>query len=88
METKTNIQTAERLLLPARAVAELLGISTRQVWSLNATAQLPKPVRIRRSVRWRAVDIAEWITMDCPSRDGFEAATASDDSLMVLIDPS
>ena len=89
METKTNIQATERLLLPARAVAELLGISTRQVWSLKATGQLPQPLRLRRSVRWRCDKLITWLDAGCDMRQfGAEGGAGAGATQTILLDPT
>jgi excisionase family DNA binding protein len=63
-------------LLTVREVAAALRISSRQVWKLLSSGRLPAPVRLSRSVRWRASDIAEFIRLGCPARDRFEAEIA------------
>ena len=60
-------------LLTVKDVAARLRISQRQVWKLLASGRIPAPVRISRSVRWRAGDITRWIELGCPSRERFEA---------------
>lgn len=60
-------------LFTVKDVAKRLKVSVRQVWKLNASGQLPESLRVARSVRWRAADIAEWIGMGCPVRERFEA---------------
>lgn len=60
-------------LLTVKEVAKRLKVSVRQVWKLNASGQMPKSVRVARSVRWRAADVAAWIGMGCPLRAEFEA---------------
>ncbi len=60
-------------LVTVQEVARSLKVSVRQVWKLRAAGQLPGPVRVARSVRWRAVDLADWVEMGCPSRERFEA---------------
>lgn len=52
-------------LLEVREVARLLKISVRQVWKLSASGALPTPVRIARSVRWRARDIDQFVEKGC-----------------------
>ena len=59
-------------LLTVREVAELLKISARQVWKLAASGRLPGPMRLGRSVRWRADDLAAFIAAGCDMRR-FEA---------------
>jgi predicted DNA-binding transcriptional regulator AlpA len=63
-------------LITVREVAAALRVSPRQIWKLNSTERLPAPVRLSRSVRWRASDIAEFIRLGCPARDRFEAEIA------------
>lgn len=63
-------------LMTVRDVAAALKVSARQIWKLNSTGRLPAPVRLSRSVRWRAGDIAEFVRLGCPSRERFEAEIA------------
>lgn len=63
----------ENGLLNVRQVGELLGLSTRQIWKLSSIGQLPAPVRIARSVRWRASELHDWIAGGCPNRERWEA---------------
>lgn len=60
-------------LLNVSDVAGKLRISSRQVWKLLASGRIPDPVRVGRSVRFRAADIERWVQLGCPSRDRFEA---------------
>lgn len=52
-------------LLTDQEVAALLKISRRQVWKLLAMGRLPEPIRINRSVRFRADVIRAWIEGGC-----------------------
>jgi len=54
-------------LLKDSEVAALLGVSRRQVWKLRAASQLPEPVRVGGSVRWREADLAAWMDAGCPA---------------------
>ena len=63
-------------LLNVKDVAARLRISTRQCWKMLSSGKLVEPVRLGRSVRWRALDIDEFIRLGCPSRDRFEAEKA------------
>jgi len=65
-------------LLTVKDLSQSLRISARQVWKLLSGGRLPEPVRLARSVRWRAADIARFIELGCPSREEFEAAKAPD----------
>jgi excisionase family DNA binding protein len=59
-------------LMTVKDVAAALKVSVRQVWKLCSCGRLPEPVRVARSVRFRAEDIAAWISQGCPSRDVFK----------------
>lgn len=63
----------EDRLLPVGQVASLLNLSQRAIWKLLAVGRLPRPVRLGRSVRWRAAELSAWIGAGCPSRDTWEA---------------
>lgn len=65
-------------LLTVRNLAALLKVSTRQVWKMTSAGRLPEPVRLGRSVRWRAGDIDEWVRLGCISRNEFEAAVTTE----------
>ncbi|MCC6493489.1 MAG: helix-turn-helix domain-containing protein [Pirellulales bacterium] len=62
----------ESLAISANQLAELLGISKRHLWSLNAQGKLPRPVRLGRAVRWPLGEIREWIASGAPDRDVWE----------------
>ena len=63
-------------LLTVKEVATALNVSTRHIWKLQSAGRLPPPVRLGRSVRWRASDLDRFIDSGCDMRD-FEAATAA-----------
>ena len=60
------------LAVSADEFAELLGISKRHLWSLNAQGKLPRPIRLGRSVRWRLDEIRDWLAAGAPDRDCWE----------------
>ena len=61
-------------LLSAKAVADVLGVSKRQIFRLNSNGgKIPAPVRIGGSVRWRRSDIEKWIEWGCCSASEFRA---------------
>lgn len=55
------------LLLSAEKVAEVLDISIRTLWRLRAARQIPAPIRVGGSVRWRTKDLEVWIAKGCPT---------------------
>jgi excisionase family DNA binding protein len=56
MTTQTKPADFEQLFT-VQEVAKRLAISIATVWRLSKSGDLPKPVRIGRSVRWRASDL-------------------------------
>jgi predicted DNA-binding transcriptional regulator AlpA len=61
------------LMMSARAIAAMLGVSIRQVWRLNATGKLPRPIRLGGSVKWKKTEIMKWFDNDCPDRQTWDA---------------
>ena len=61
-----------KLLISARELADMLGVSSRTVWRMNATCDLPAPVKLNRSVRWGLAEVSAWIELGCPTRSEFE----------------
>ncbi len=52
--------------------AELIDVGRATWWSWNSQHLVPAPIRIGRSVRWRADEIRRWIGAGCPARDAWE----------------
>ena len=52
---------SQALLLKADEVADLLAISVRSVWRLASRGELPPPIEIGRSKRWRRDDIEKFV---------------------------
>lgn len=63
-------------LLNVRDVAARVRVSVRQVWKLASSGRIPKPVRLGRSVRWRAAELQAWIEAGCPARDQWKQQRA------------
>ena len=59
-ETSMPSQQAA-LLLTVKEVAHLLGLGQRTVWRLSSIGELPPPIRIGRSRRWRRQAIEEYV---------------------------
>ena len=66
-------QTQQPLAVSARELSAMLGVSLRQIWRLNSTGRLPKPVRLGGSVKWRRDEILAWLGQNCPARSEWEA---------------
>lgn len=55
------------LLITMAEVCRLTGLSRPTVYRRCDAGDMPRPVRIGRSVRWRRADIIAWIDAGCPS---------------------
>lgn len=75
--TDAKDEPARPFLIKSNDAAALLSISPRLLWSLDASGQIPQPVRLGRSVRWNVDVLRHWIEVGCPSRECFERATKS-----------
>jgi len=68
-----NRPTVEPLLLSARDLAVLLGVSLRSVRSMDRAGKLPRPLRLSPGcVRWRRAEIFSWIAAGAPCRQVWE----------------
>ncbi len=56
------------MLIDAKTTASLLNISCRTLYRLCHEEAVPAPVRLGGIVRWRVLEITEWIDNDCPTR--------------------
>lgn len=62
------------LLLDAKCVASLLGISLATVHRMKAAGKLPPHVALSGGChRWRATDIRDWVADGCPEIRRWEA---------------
>ncbi len=69
MESKSSgsgVGETKEQLIDVKDVAERLGVCTASVWRLRDGGKMPEPVRVGRSVRWRALVIDRWIQDGCP----------------------
>lgn len=63
----------QTLLLSADELAAMLSISKRSLWRLRSAGQLPRPVQLGGSTRWRRIEVEEWVAAGCPSLTDWEA---------------
>lgn len=68
--SRRELDTEESTLISVEQVAEMLSISVRTVWRLVSTHRIAPPLRIGRLVRWRLVDVVDWIKNGCPAMNG------------------
>lgn len=72
--SKKQASSLQSIAISAKQLSQLLGVSLRQVWRLNATGKLPRPVRIGGSVRWNRAEMIRWFSeAGCPDRQTWEA---------------
>jgi len=69
----STVVNKDLICVSARELSDLLDISERHVWRMNAERKLPKPIRIGRCTRWGMKQIKQWLVWGCPSRRQFEA---------------
>ncbi|MEX0677114.1 MAG: helix-turn-helix domain-containing protein [Pirellulales bacterium] len=50
-------------LLSAKDIAEMLGVSERTVWRMVAADEIPQPVKVRGSTKWRRSEIQATIEL-------------------------
>jgi len=69
--------TADSLLLSGPAVCARLGIGISSLHSLKRAGKFPlQPIRLGRSVRFSAAELAAWCEARCPSASVWKARAA------------
>jgi predicted DNA-binding transcriptional regulator AlpA len=62
-------QQPNKLALPAREAAALVGVSRAQWWKLHASGKVPLPVYLgTKAPRWRVEELRDWLAAGCPDR--------------------
>ena len=66
-KTVTTLPPAEEVrLLDVNAVAQLLSCSTRHVYRLADSGQMPRPRKLGALVRWDREQLEKWLADGCP----------------------
>ena len=66
-ETTATLPPPEEVrLLDVHAVAQLLSCSTRHVYRLADSGQMPRPRKLGALVRWDREELAKWLSDGCP----------------------
>ncbi len=60
----------EPVLIDAEKLARMMDVSERTLWRWVSRGDVPRPVRIGGSTRWRLAEITEWIGRGCPAGSG------------------
>ena len=64
--TATFPPPEEVRLLDVHAVAQLLSCSTRHVYRLADSGQMPRPRKLGALVRWDRQELEKWLADSCP----------------------
>jgi predicted DNA-binding transcriptional regulator AlpA len=76
MNTASTPVISDRLALPAKDAAALLGISRAQLWKLHSAGKVPAPVYLgAKAPRWRADELRAWLAAGAPDRQTWERIT-------------
>ena len=54
-------------LITVKELAEMHAISTRHVYRLLDSGQLPKPLKLGRAIRWDYTEVCHWLESGAPS---------------------
>ncbi len=60
------------LVVDAKALAAMLGLSVRTVRKMDAAGKLPRPLRFGHAVRWRLQEIQDWLGACAPDRNTWD----------------
>ena len=56
------ISATAPILLSVADVARMLSVSVRHVWRLRDSGNLPAPIYLGRTVRWRKAALEAWLS--------------------------
>lgn len=70
----------EPLVVSAKQLGEMLGMSERTIRRLDAGGKLPVPLKIGGSTRWRLDEIRGWLRAGSPSREKWETLCRGSES--------
>lgn len=54
------------LLIDTREACRLLKVSSRTLWRMYTSGEMPPPIRIGRAVRWGYDELQDWVRTGCP----------------------
>lgn len=62
----TNLAPDIDGLINVKQLSVILNVSSRRIWSMRSGGQIPLPVKIGGSVRWKTREMLDWIEQGCP----------------------
>jgi len=74
---EANKNNLNPLLLFAEDVAELLNISSRQLYRLNSAGKIPLPIRTLGRPLWSRKELESWIDAGCVNRERWQEIKAA-----------
>ena len=67
METPKIVLASERLAVPAKDAAALVGVSRAQWWKLFAAGKTPAPIYLgAKAPRWLVAELRDWLAAGVP----------------------
>ncbi len=72
MSMSETDSVTEPLLISAKDVARMLNVSLRTLWRLRSAGDVPAPLTIGATVRWRVDELRKFIAEGCPKRQARE----------------
>jgi len=70
---KSAVEQIPALTVNAKQASAMLNVSVRQLWRLNSTGGLPRPIRLGHCVRWRRAELEAFVQAGAPTREKWEA---------------
>jgi len=68
MNETAHTATAAPLLVSAKELGALLGVSRCTVWTWHASGRIPLPVKIGGTTRWLRSEVVAWLEAGAPGR--------------------
>lgn len=62
-----SLPTDMGLLIDTKEATKLLRVSSRKLWQMYNTGEMPKPIKIGRTVRWAYAELQAWVDAGCPA---------------------
>lgn len=75
-----NRRAVGPMLINAAELAKILCLSERTLYRLKSAGQLPSPIYLGGSVRWRHAEILAWVADGCPTPATDNACSREKDS--------
>ncbi len=75
--TTVNSALPAETLIDAVTLAEKLNVHEVTIRRWQRSGKIPAPVRLGRAVKWRLMEVEEWIAAGCPPRAKWETILKS-----------